>query len=193
MPILGWIAWLTAGLTAFYMFRMYFLTFEGEFRGFFSTKEKKTSKSGPHESSVNMVAPLVALSVPTLFIGFLGAPLILGETSFLLFSNWLHINDFHIHESELTWIEFALESLPSVAIAITGSCIAWIIYGPHAARNRNLVEFLDPYKEGLLGTILNNIYNWSLRRGYIDEFYNKTFVSGTRNIANLFFYLTNGL
>ncbi|NJL81887.1 MAG: NAD(P)H-quinone oxidoreductase subunit 5 [Chloroflexaceae bacterium] len=32
-PLLWLIGWLTAGMTAFYMFRMYFMTFEGEFRG----------------------------------------------------------------------------------------------------------------------------------------------------------------
>ncbi len=32
-PVLWGIGWLTAGVTAFYMFRMYFMTFEGEFRG----------------------------------------------------------------------------------------------------------------------------------------------------------------
>jgi NAD(P)H-quinone oxidoreductase subunit 5 len=32
-PILWGVGWLTAGITAFYMFRMYFMTFEGEFRG----------------------------------------------------------------------------------------------------------------------------------------------------------------
>ena len=190
VPVLGWIAWFTAGLTAFYMFRMYFLTFEGDFRGFLSKSDnQKTSKnpSTPHESSVNMVAPLVALSVPTIFIGFLGAPLLLGEKSSLLFSNWLHVVDLHGGESELTWNEFFFESLPSVGIAITGACIAWIIYGPHASRNRNLLEFLDPAKDGILGFVLNNIYSWSLRRGYIDELYNKIFVSGTRNLANFIF------
>lgn len=190
MPILGWIAWLTAGLTAFYMFRMYFLTFEGDFRGFIVKKEtKNTNKSshGPHESSVNMVAPLVALSVPTIFIGFLGAPLLLGENSPLLFSKWLHIVEFHGGESELTWNEFFLESLPSVGIAVTGASFAWVIYGPHAGRTRNLVESLDPVKEGTLGVLLNTIYNWSLRRGYIDDLYNKTFVSGTRGFSNLLF------
>jgi len=192
IPLLGWIAWLTAGLTAFYMFRMYFLTFEGDFRGFLSKKDSQsvTKVVYPHESSVNMVAPLVALSVPTIFIGFLGAPLILGEKSSLLFSNWLHIVD--LHAEEISWKEFALESSPSVGIAITGACIAWIVYGPHASRTRNLVQYLDPSKEGVLGVILNNIYNWSLRRGYIDELYNKIFVSGTRSLANLLFYLTNG-
>ena len=32
-PILWFIGFLTAGMTAFYMFRLYFLTFEGDFRG----------------------------------------------------------------------------------------------------------------------------------------------------------------
>lgn len=32
-PILWVVGWLTAGITAFYMFRMYFTTFEGKFRG----------------------------------------------------------------------------------------------------------------------------------------------------------------
>ncbi len=32
-PVLWAVGWLTAGITAFYMFRMYFSTFEGEFRG----------------------------------------------------------------------------------------------------------------------------------------------------------------
>jgi NAD(P)H-quinone oxidoreductase subunit 5 len=184
-PILGWIAWLTAGLTAFYMFRIYFLTFEGDFRGLLSKSENHANK--PHESSVNMVAPLVALSVPTMFIGLLGAPLLLGQESSLLFSNWLHIANGSIDESELTWTTFCLESLPSVGIAIFGASLAWIVYGPHAAKNRNLVEFLDPYKTGMMGAVLNNIYSWSLRRGYIDELYNKTFISGTRNCSNLLF------
>jgi NAD(P)H-quinone oxidoreductase subunit 5 len=189
MPILGWLAWLTAGLTAFYMFRIYFLTFEGDFRGVLSKNENKNIQKivYPHESSVNMVAPLVALSVPTIFIGFLGAPVIFGKNSSILFSNWLHINHMYSNEHELSWTEFIMESLPSISIALAGAYIAWIIYGPHASRHRNLIESLDPLKKGILGFFLNNIYNWSLYRGYIDELYNKTFVSGTRNFSNFLF------
>ncbi|MBW4451385.1 MAG: NAD(P)H-quinone oxidoreductase subunit 5 [Nostoc indistinguendum CM1-VF10] len=40
-PLLWFIGWLTAGITAFYMFRMYFSTFEGKFRG---TDEKIKEK-----------------------------------------------------------------------------------------------------------------------------------------------------
>ena len=195
MPILGWIAWVTAGLTAFYMFRMYFLTFEGEFRGAMSSNNKKDDNliDGheslyPHESSVNMVAPLIALCVPTILIGFLGAPLPSGTPGSDIFSQWLNMSHIGIHEEERNWLEFAFESSPSVGIALTGLIVSWIFYGPHASKSRNLLDYLDPYKEGTLGLLLNNIYNWSLRRGYIDEIYEKTFVSTTRTLSR-FTYL----
>nr|QNH93638.1 NADH-plastoquinone oxidoreductase subunit 5 [Christensenia aesculifolia] len=44
---LGWIAWITAGLTGFYMFRMYFVTFEGDFRG---NSDKYTDKTISYKS-----------------------------------------------------------------------------------------------------------------------------------------------
>jgi NAD(P)H-quinone oxidoreductase subunit 5 len=193
MPLLGFMAWITAGLTAFYMFRMYFLTFEGEFRGTIydqhntkldklSEQEKIISSKSlyPHESSSNMVAPLVALSIPTIFIGLLGAPLPSAIPGSDIFSEWLNITNISIEANESNWADFAIESSPSVGIALTGIFIAWIVYGPHAAKSRNFIEALDPKNEGFLGVILNTIYNWSLNRGYIDEFYDNFFVSGTR-------------
>jgi NADH:ubiquinone oxidoreductase subunit 5 (subunit L)/multisubunit Na+/H+ antiporter MnhA subunit len=135
-----------------------------------------------------MVAPLVALSVPTILIGLIGAPLPSGTPGSEIFAQWLntaHMSSFEVHERN--WIEFALESLPSVGIAITGAFVAWIIYGPSASRSRNLIDFLDPVKEGILGSVLNSIYNWSLRRGYIDEIYEKIFVWSTRAFSRLTF------
>lgn len=52
-PILFWLAMITVFLTAFYMFRIIFLTFGGEYRG----------SGHPHESPRNMVMPMVALGV----------------------------------------------------------------------------------------------------------------------------------
>ncbi len=46
-PLLWFVGWLTAGMTAFYMFRMYLTTFEGKFRGNQTDKwEKLTSPIG---------------------------------------------------------------------------------------------------------------------------------------------------
>jgi NADH-quinone oxidoreductase subunit L len=58
-------ALLTALLTAFYTLRMYCLTFLGEYRG----------SGHPHESPLAMTGPLMVLSVPALFLGLLGSPL----------------------------------------------------------------------------------------------------------------------
>lgn len=193
MPILGWIAWITAGLTAFYMFRIYFLTFEGDFRGINLVNKNQKDKSlketnkeiYPHESSVNMVVPLVALCVPTILIGFLGAPFPSGTPGSEIFSEWLNTNHIGLHEDERNWIEFAIESSPSVGIGIFGLVISWIFYGPNASKSRNFLEYLDPHKEGPLGLLLENIYNWSLHRGYIDEIYEKTFIYGTRTLSRL--------
>nr|YP_009033765.1 subunit 5 of NADH-plastoquinone oxidoreductase [Roya anglica]YP_009256926.1 subunit 5 of NADH-plastoquinone oxidoreductase [Roya obtusa]AHZ11148.1 subunit 5 of NADH-plastoquinone oxidoreductase [Roya anglica]ANI25930.1 subunit 5 of NADH-plastoquinone oxidoreductase [Roya obtusa] len=183
MPLLGWMAWLTAGLTAFYMFRIYFLTFEGEFRGSKNNSELVDKSLYPHESSVTMVIPLVILSIPTILIGLLGAPFPDGVPGTGLFSQWLHITNLSTHHGDTTWTEFILESLPSVGIGMFGAFIAWIVYGPHASKSRDFTVALDPLKEGMSGFVLNAIYSWSLRRGYIDELYDHIFVSSTRTLS----------
>ena len=51
-------------MTAFYMFRLYFLAFEGKPR-------YDEEHVHPHESPVTMTAPLVILAIPSLVIGAL--------------------------------------------------------------------------------------------------------------------------
>lgn len=67
----------TATLTAFYMFRLYFLTFEGEFRGGEShghDDHGHHEHHDPHESPWPMWVPLVVLAVGAVFAGYLGMP-----------------------------------------------------------------------------------------------------------------------
>ncbi len=59
MPIF-WILAITAGATAFYMFRTFYMTFLGEYRG----------EAHVHHESPAMVLPLVVLAVPSLIIGW---------------------------------------------------------------------------------------------------------------------------
>ena len=58
----------TAGLTAFYIFRAFFLTFHGEPR----------SSHHAHESPAAMTVPLVILAVLSVFGGFVGIPKVMG-------------------------------------------------------------------------------------------------------------------
>jgi NADH:ubiquinone oxidoreductase subunit 5 (subunit L)/multisubunit Na+/H+ antiporter MnhA subunit len=59
---LGALMIFTALLTAFYMFRLFFMTFHNEYRG----------SAKPHESPPVMTLPLVALAVPSILSGYLG-------------------------------------------------------------------------------------------------------------------------
>jgi NADH-quinone oxidoreductase subunit L len=66
--ILYIIGLLTAGLTAFYMFRLLFITFFGSFRG---TEEQRHHV---HESPAAMTIPLIVLAILSVVGGFVNVP-----------------------------------------------------------------------------------------------------------------------
>jgi NADH-quinone oxidoreductase subunit L len=68
-PILWFVGLVTAGLTAFYMFRLWYLTFFGESR---------THDVHPHESPWSMLTPLILLGVLAVAGGWIGIPKALG-------------------------------------------------------------------------------------------------------------------
>jgi len=64
-PVLFTLAMITVFMTAFYMFRVVFLTFGGEYRG-----GSPEAHGKPHESPLVMVAPMVVLAVLSVISGF---------------------------------------------------------------------------------------------------------------------------
>jgi NADH-quinone oxidoreductase subunit L len=68
-PWMFWLGVVTAGMTAFYVFRAMFLTFFGEYRG----------HAHPHESPPVMLVPLVVLALLSLGGGFIPIPKFLAE------------------------------------------------------------------------------------------------------------------
>jgi NADH-quinone oxidoreductase subunit L len=77
-----WLLWLvgliTAGLTAFYMSRAFYMTFHGKFRG---THEQEHHL---HESPWSMLGPLYILAVGAIAAGWVGIPELFGG------GNWFH-------------------------------------------------------------------------------------------------------
>src|SRR5580698_1631454 len=63
-PWMYWVGVLTAGITAFYVFRAWFMAFTGDYRG----------HAHPHESPLVMTGPLMILAVLSLFGGFINVP-----------------------------------------------------------------------------------------------------------------------
>ncbi|AFY37731.1 NADH dehydrogenase subunit L [[Leptolyngbya] sp. PCC 7376] len=181
-PALWLIGWATAGLTAFYMFRMYFMTFEGEFRG---TDEKlqaellvaagKELKGGdhhgskPHESPLTMTFPLMALAVPSTFIGLLGMPWANRFESFVFSPN--EVAEAAEHAEHFNLNEFLIMGGNSVGIALIGITVASLMY---------LQRKVDA---GAIANKIPALYRLSLNKWYFDEIYDSVFVMGTRRIA----------
>ncbi len=80
-PIFWVIGVVTAGMTAFYMFRLVYMTFHGKER-----MDDKTRKK-IHESPRSMTVPLMILAVLSVVGGYVGMPHIFGVTNY--FEEWL--------------------------------------------------------------------------------------------------------
>ncbi len=100
-PWMYWVGVITAGMTAFYVFRALFLCFFGEYRG----------KAHPHESPASMWIPLAALAVLSLAGGYINIPHFL-EPMFPLGE--------HGHDSTLVAI--------SVFAGVAGISLAFVMY-----------------------------------------------------------------
>ena len=154
----------TAFLTAFYMFRLLFLTFFGEFRG---TEEQKHHL---HESPASMTLPLIVLAVLAAIGGFMNAPFLLGEdhaylANYLapLFTYSQRINPaaFAVEPDHAT--ELLLIGL-SVGAALLGIILAYVMYIARAARPAE-----DEAQRSGPESLVYHKY-------YVDELYNSLFV-----------------
>lgn len=122
VPWLGWVYGLltvfAAALTAFYMSRLFFLTFHGKARW---TTAKEGKEVHPHESPASMTTPMIILA---LFAIALGGVLSIND----MFVTWL--------EPTLGAAEHAEPVLPviyiqilTVAVVVIAAVIAWMMYG----------------------------------------------------------------
>jgi NADH-quinone oxidoreductase subunit L len=128
-----WILWavglITAGLTAFYMFRSVYMTFYGEFRG---THDQEHHL---HESPPSMTIPLWILAIGAVFAGYVGVPKVLSLGFDLdKLHEWLepviaHPAGLAVAEHEMsTGAELAL-ILVTTLVALFGIFYAWQTYG----------------------------------------------------------------
>jgi len=168
--ILGFIG---ALFTAFYMFRMLFLTFFGRFRGT-SEQEKHL-----HESPATMTVPLIVLAVLAAIGGLLNVPSALGGGHAL--ANFLapvfadsvaKTGEFHLEHST----EYVLMGISALA-AVVMAVVAYRLYVSKA-----VVPDPDEVPRGWLAKL-------SYRKFYVDELYDALVVRPL-NALSVFFYRT---
>ncbi|QQM67039.1 NADH-quinone oxidoreductase subunit L [Actinomyces weissii] len=116
--VLGSIALFGAGLTAFYMSRLFFMIFHGERR--WTTQDDVEGEVHPHESGWMMTAPLVVLSV---FSVALGGLLSVGDA----FAHWLEPVTGHAEHGEPVLPVPVIMAL-TLALVLVGVAVAYLMY-----------------------------------------------------------------
>ena len=162
------LAWITAGLTAFYMFRQFFMVFHGKCR------VEESVRAHIHESPRVMTAPLMLLALGSIFAGWLGTPEFMWGSAW---GRWLQ-PVFGIKET----IHQGAVSEEILLMALTLGMVGAGIY----------LAYLSYYRGGKLPERLSSwaLYKWLLNKYYIDECYDRLlvrpFTGCSRWLANVF-------
>ena len=117
-------------LTAFYMFRLFYLTFYGSFRG---THEQEHHL---HESPKTMTIPLIILAVCSVFAGFVNVPEVLGGNHWLdrFFADILAGSTFILDGQEHAHLSHTLEY---ILMAVSVVAVLSVIFYARIRYNKN--------------------------------------------------------
>ncbi|HEV2176726.1 MAG TPA: NADH-quinone oxidoreductase subunit L [Terriglobia bacterium] len=158
----AWLYWLgtvTAGLTAFYMFRALFMTFHGE------SRVPPELEHHVHESGTKMTGPLIVLAIFSILAGYLSWPKPLGGTE--TFDRYLA----PVFGQSEAWLRTAgghpegafsggVLMLISLAAALLGIGLAYWFY------------LASPEIPERIAESFRGVYRTLVNKYYVDEFYN---------------------
>ena len=166
----GWLwglGFVTAGMTAFYMFRLMYMTFYGD------SRVAPEAADHVHESPRSMTFPLIVLAVGSVVAGWVGTPIVFGPIHDALPSLEHYLapavaivggheaGTVEHHDTSSEWLLMLL----SVAIAVGGILLARRVFA------RKLDG--EPMQR-ILGPAYGLFYN----KYYVDEIYGAAFVDG---------------
>jgi NADH-quinone oxidoreductase subunit L len=160
-PVVWILAFITAGLTAFYMFRLIFLTFFGEAR------HSEEVRHHLHESPSSMTGPLVVLGVLSIIGGFIGLPAWLGANRFFRFLEpSLALAAVSEHGEASHSAELGFAGL-SILVALVGIFVAYRMYLAH------------PGAADAMAERFKGLYRVLFHKYYVDELYDFLFINPT--------------
>lgn len=170
-PIMWGLAIVGSALTSFYMFRVFILTFYGEFRG----TEKQAHHL--HESPITMTLPLIILAVFSVGGGLINLPHFAGGNEFL--AHWLA--PLLPEAGEAGEVNFlSLEGGAPLLAAFLPAFLAIYVFG---------MQKSVPSEDAEISGIQKVIY----RKFYIDELYDMLFVKPIAFLSNFFFQVIDFL
>jgi NADH-quinone oxidoreductase subunit L len=169
-PLLWGLGAMAALMTAFYMFRLVYMTFYGPSR--------VDPHVHPHESPTVMTLPLVVLAGLALIGGFVGIPIIeggdrIGDFLQPVFATpAMHAGHAVAHvERHSLGMELGMMGL-SVLIALTGIVLAFKLYMVRTDLPAKIAERIKPF------------YDMVFNKYYIDELYDAIIVNPLKEFSN---------
>jgi NADH-quinone oxidoreductase subunit L len=165
--------WLSAGITAFYMFRLIFMTFWG------AGRMAEHTKHPIHESPKRIVVPLAVLAVLSVLGGYVGMP------------GWTGIsNRFeHFLEPVLRLPESAHETVVHAGgVEFLFTCLSVLIAGIGIFLAYRFYVVNPAIPERLAGRF-RGCYTLLSRKYYMDELYDAVFVNRIKNLGNACYFI----
>jgi NADH-quinone oxidoreductase subunit L len=170
----SWVFWLvgviTAFITSFYMFRLLFMTFFGDYHGaqvdehghgIHPSGHDDHGHGEPHESPMVMLVPLMILALLSVVGGLVGIGNHFEHFLDPVFGSGVAAEAAGETASRST--ELLLMGI-SVLIAFSGAILAWFLY------------ISKPYLPQKIADSLGGLYQAVLDKYYVDELYAKLFV-----------------
>jgi NADH-quinone oxidoreductase subunit L len=158
-PWVWFVGFLTAGLTAFYMFRLVFLTFWGEGR------YSEEVRHHLHESPRSMTGPLVVLGILSVVGGFVGLPAWLGSNRFFHFLEPSLALAATAESAESPHSTELLFAALSIGVALAGIFLAYRLY------------IVRPSSADKLAARWKSIHKILFRKYYVDELYDAAIIT----------------
>ena len=164
-----WSVLLGVFVTAFYSFRLVFMTFHGEERFHVDEHHK------PHESPWVVTLPLILLAIPSLVIGWITVePVLFGN----YFGNAIQVLPAHDVLGHVKGefhgpAQFVLHSFtgPAVYLAAFGVLSAWYLYIKRPELPAQIAARVSP------------LYELLANKFYVDEIYQAVFAGGSRGLG----------
>ena len=153
---------LAAFLTAFYSWRLLFLTFHGKPRA------DERVMAHVHEAPPVMWVPLVGLAIGAIVIGYLMLPMVATDIDF--WGTSILVLPIHNALEEAHHVDFWVKALP-MAVGVLGIGGAFLFY------------VLRPELPGLLATRARPVYLFLLNKWYFDELYDVLFVRSAKYLG----------
>ncbi|MCY1660345.1 NADH-quinone oxidoreductase subunit L [Chryseobacterium sp. SL1] len=170
-PVYWVILFVLAAVTATYMFRLYYLTFHGEFRG---TEEQKHHL---HESPSNMTLPLIVLAVLSVLGGLINLPHFIGHGHYAKLMEWLKPvlteESFKQMEATLSGVPFGTEMILLGATVLMFFCVWFLVKN----------TYVNKKKQALPEQQYTGWEKLSAKKLYIDEIYNALIVKTVEGLG----------